>query len=410
MMKEMLIIPPGFHFAPTDQELITFYLSGKAMGLQLPWNPILEKTIYGENADPWDVFDDVQWDTSVVTREDKESKNVKRVVYVFTKLSKVNGKTRIARTAGSGTWDGQTGARKIYNKSRQVIGQMKMFTFTAKTPGDGRKQHDHWIMHEYSLAGFSLKCQLKYKDYVICRIARLSKEKSAQQLILRSVPGQFSSSCSEKDSSNHNELGKKRSAEQDQEVACQKKQKVARSTYVNRSGDDNFAWMSDFGYANAAPLQQLPTPVDGSLIPHHNQTDGRECSYHKDDESLLDDLLLEYKDGDGSLLDILLDDEDATETLFDPSFLQSLDNYIASTLADDGGASLQQPPSLIDECLMPQHDQTNGQDCRQEDESLLDLLLEYKDGDGSPLLDFHFDDELAPGPLFDLSSIQFPDV
>ncbi|KAL0383293.1 UNVERIFIED_CONTAM: protein CUP-SHAPED COTYLEDON 1 [Sesamum calycinum] len=204
MMKETLIIPPGFHFAPTDQELITFYLSRMAMGLQLPWNPILEKTMYGENANPWDVFADVQWDTSVVTREDKESKNVKRVIYVFTKLSKVCGKTRIARTAGSGTWDGQTGARKIYNKSGQVIGQMKMFTFISKTPGDSRKEHDHWIMHEYSLAGVSLNCELKYKDYVICRITRSSKEKSPQQPILRSIPGESSSSCSENDSSNHN--------------------------------------------------------------------------------------------------------------------------------------------------------------------------------------------------------------
>ncbi|KAL0415581.1 UNVERIFIED_CONTAM: hypothetical protein Slati_3390000 [Sesamum latifolium] len=125
--------------------------------------------------------------------------------------------------------------------------------------------------------------------------------------------------------------------------------------------------MSDFGYANAAPLQQLPMPVDGRLIPQHDQTNGRECPYHED-ESLLD-LLLEYEGGDGSLLDILLDDEDAPETLFDPSFLQSLDNYIASTLAHDGGASLQQPPSLIDECLMPQHDQTDGRECHQEDES-----------------------------------------
>ncbi|XP_020548159.1 NAC transcription factor 29-like [Sesamum indicum] len=395
-MEETLIIPPGFHFKPTDQELVSFYLARKAMDLQLPWNPILEKTIYGENADPWDVFADVQWDTSVVTREDKESKNVKRVIYVFTKLTKVNGKTRISRTAGSGTWDGQTGARNIYNKSRQVIGQMKMFSFTAKTPGDVRKQHDHWIMHEYSLAGVSLKCELKYKDYVICKITRSSKEKSPQQPILRSVPGESSSSCRENDSLINNELGKKRLAEEHQEVACQKKQKVesmgeleGRSTYVSPSGDDNFTWTSYFCCANAAPLQQLPMPVDGCLIPQHDQTDGRDCSYHEDESWL--DILLKNMDGDGSLLDILLDDGDAPETLFDPSFRQSLDdNYIASTLADDGGASLQQPPSLIDECLMPQHDQTDGREWRQEDESLLDLLLEYEDGDnGSSLLDFH---------------------
>ncbi|KAL0458951.1 UNVERIFIED_CONTAM: NAC domain-containing protein 60 [Sesamum latifolium] len=273
----MTIIPPGFHFAPSDQELITFYLSRKAMGLHLPWNPLLEKTIYGETADPWNVFADVPWHTSVSSGEGKECKNVKSVIYVFTKLSKVSGKIRIARTAGCGTWDGQTGARNIYNNSGQLIGHMKTFTYTVKnTSPDVRKQRDHWIMHEYSLAGVSLNAELPYKDYVICRITRSSKE---------SVRGECSSSssCGENQLSNDSELGRKRWAAQPQEVTSQKKQKVdssaslleERSTnYVGPSGDDNFAWTSDFGYANAAPLQQLPMPVDGCLMPQHDQLDG----------------------------------------------------------------------------------------------------------------------------------------
>ncbi|KAK4407618.1 protein CUP-SHAPED COTYLEDON 1 [Sesamum angolense] len=317
----MAIIPPGFHFAPTDQELVTFYLSRKAMGLPLPWNPLLEKTIYGENADPWDVFADVPWDT-FVTGAGKECKNVKSVVYVFTKLSKVNGKTRIARTAGCGTWDGQTGGRKIYNNSGQVIGMMKMFTYTVKkTPRDGRKQRDHWIMHEYSLAGVSLNCELPYKDYVICRISRSSKE---------SVPAECSSSssCGESQLSNDNAFGKKRSAPEPQEVTSQKKQKVdgtslleERSTnYLGPPGDDNFLWTSDFGFANAAPPQQLPVPVDGCLVPEHDQHDGQKCSYPEDDPLL--DLLLELEDGDGSAFGFHLDDEDASGSFFDLSSSQ----------------------------------------------------------------------------------------
>ncbi|KAL2225449.1 NAC domain-containing protein 55-like [Sesamum indicum] len=345
----MMIIPPGFHFAPTDQELITFYLSRKAMGLHLPWSPVLEKTIYGEKADPWDVFADVPWDTSVSTGEGKGCKNVKSVIYVFTKLSKVNGKTRIARTAGCGTWDGQTGGREIYNNSRQLIGLMKMFSFTVKkSPRDGRKQRDHWIMHEYSLAGVSLNCELPYKDYVICRITRSSKE---------SVRGECSSlsTCGENQLSNDNELWKKRSAAQPQEVTSQKKQKVdstslhvleeRSTTYVGPSGD-NFAWTPDFGYANAGAPQQLPMPVDGCLMPQHDQLDGQDCSYQEDDSLL--DLLLELEDKDGSLFDFHLDDEDASGSLFD-------------------------------------------------------FHLDDEDASGS-LFDFHFDDEDASGSLFDLSS------
>ncbi|KAL0435131.1 UNVERIFIED_CONTAM: protein CUP-SHAPED COTYLEDON 1 [Sesamum radiatum] len=321
----MSIIPPGFHFAPTDQELITFYLSRKAMGLHLPWNPVLEKTIYGETANPWDVFADVPWDTSDSTGEGKECKNVKSVIYVFTKLSKVSGKTRIARTAGCGTWDGQTGARKIHNNSGQLIGHMKMFSYTVKnTPPDVRKQRDHWIMHEYSLAGVSLNGELPFKDYVICRITRSSKESGP-----RECSSWSSISCGENQLSNDNELGKKRSAAQCQEVTSQKKQKVdsctspleERSTdYVGPSGYDNFAWMSDFGYANAVPLQQFTVPVDACLMPQPDQPDGLECSYQHDDSLL--DRLLELEDGDGSLFDFHLDDEHEFGPLFDLSSSQ----------------------------------------------------------------------------------------
>ncbi|KAL0419335.1 UNVERIFIED_CONTAM: hypothetical protein Sradi_1347000 [Sesamum radiatum] len=266
----MAIIPPGFHFAPTDQELITFYLSRKAMGLPLPWNPLLEKTIYGENADPWDVFADVPWDT-FVTGAGKECKNVKSVVYVFTKLSKVNGKTRIARTAGCGTW-------------------------TAKLV-EGR----------YTT--------------ILDKISRSSKE---------SVPAECSSSssCGESQLSNDNAFGKKRSAPEPQEVTSHKKQKVdgtslleeISTNYLGPPGDDNFAWTSDFGFANAAPPQQLPVPVDGCLVPEHDQHDGQKCSYPEDDPLL--DLLLELEDGDGSAFGFHLDDEDASGSFFDLSSSQ----------------------------------------------------------------------------------------
>ncbi|KAL0435132.1 UNVERIFIED_CONTAM: protein CUP-SHAPED COTYLEDON 1 [Sesamum radiatum] len=292
----MSIIPPGFHFAPTDQELITFYLSRKAMGLHLPWNPVLEKTIYGETANPWDVFADVPWDTSDSTGEGKECKNVKSVIYVFTKLSKVSGKTRIARTAGCGTWDGQTGARKIHNNSGQLIGHMKMFSYTVKnTPPDVRKQRDHWIMHEYSLAGVSLNGELPFKDYVICRITRSSKESGP-----RECSSWSSISCGENQLSNDNELGKKRSAAQCQEVTSQKKQKILVMRMRCRC--------------------KFTVPVDACLMPQPDQPDGLECSYQHDDSLL--DRLLELEDGDGSLFDCHLDDEDEFGTLFDLSSSQ----------------------------------------------------------------------------------------
>ncbi|KAK6114786.1 hypothetical protein DH2020_007055 [Rehmannia glutinosa] len=169
MMMSSDMIPPGYRFRPTDQQLINHYLLRKAIGLPIPWS-ILEKDLYGERANPWDVFSDVNDSAWEIV------KDVNRVIYVFTKLSKVNAeKTRIARRAGCGTWDGQTTRKNIYNESKELIGFMKMFSFKVTKEGGSEDRDDHWIMHEYSLAGVCLQYELKYKEYVICKITRTCK-------------------------------------------------------------------------------------------------------------------------------------------------------------------------------------------------------------------------------------------
>ncbi|KAG8368890.1 hypothetical protein BUALT_Bualt15G0093600 [Buddleja alternifolia] len=174
-----VMVPEGFRFVPTEEELIRSYLLKKAMGLPLPSNHILEKDLYGEKASPWDVLSDISeayWDIHIpvnVNNHDdkKEVKKVKKSIYVFTRLKRVNeGSRNFVRVAGCGTWKGQTVPRKIRKgSSGEEIGAMKMFTFIVNNKGLIK---DHWIMHEYSLSGVSLSCDLKNKDYVICRITR----------------------------------------------------------------------------------------------------------------------------------------------------------------------------------------------------------------------------------------------
>ncbi|KAG8363991.1 hypothetical protein BUALT_Bualt19G0079900 [Buddleja alternifolia] len=174
-----VMVPEGFRFVPTEEELIRSYLLKKAMGLPLPSNHILERDLYGEKASPWDVLSDISgayWDTHIPVNmnnhdDKKEIKKVKKSIYVFTRLKRVNeGSRNMARIAGCGTWKGQTVPRKIRKgSSGEEIGVMKMFTFIANNKGLIK---DHWIMHEYSLSGVSLSCDLKNKDYVICKITR----------------------------------------------------------------------------------------------------------------------------------------------------------------------------------------------------------------------------------------------
>ncbi|KAG8364552.1 hypothetical protein BUALT_Bualt18G0009000 [Buddleja alternifolia] len=177
MSNDQVMVPEGFRFVPTEEELIRSYLLKKAMGLPLPSKHILEKEVYGEKASPWDVLSDVSeayWDLHVPMNihdeKEKQIKKVKKTIYVFTRLKRVNGRIRFARIAGCGTWKGQA-VRTIYNINREEIGMMKTFTFIANNKGGGLI-NDHWIMHEYSLSGVSLRRVVEDKDYVICRITR----------------------------------------------------------------------------------------------------------------------------------------------------------------------------------------------------------------------------------------------
>jgi hypothetical protein len=48
----MMMMPVGFRFHPTDEELVGFYLLKKVRGEDLGWDGIGEFDIYGEKA-PW---------------------------------------------------------------------------------------------------------------------------------------------------------------------------------------------------------------------------------------------------------------------------------------------------------------------------------------------------------------------
>ncbi|KAL3510614.1 hypothetical protein ACH5RR_030015 [Cinchona calisaya] len=155
--------PIGFYFRPSGEELINL-LSLKVTNQKLPHNTVVEKTLYGNDAEPWKVFnDDDNWQIFDESGRD----NTKRILYVFTKLSRMSA-NKIARTAGFGTWEGQSKAKDVLNDGGdQVIGSMKMLNFVLNSGSEAIK--NGWIMHEYSLREGS-------NDYVICRIIRDDKK------------------------------------------------------------------------------------------------------------------------------------------------------------------------------------------------------------------------------------------
>jgi hypothetical protein len=159
----MMMIPVGFHFQPTDEELVLFYLLNKVRGEDLGWDGIGEFDIYGEK-DPWQFCGDQE------------------KLYVFTRLKKLS-KNRIVRTAGCGVWH-ENSINKIYDSQGNVIGAKKLFSFKMKEGSCMKKSN--WIMHEFSFVGE----QEQTTDWVLCTIQK--NESGSRAGVKRCVQDQSS--------------------------------------------------------------------------------------------------------------------------------------------------------------------------------------------------------------------------
>ncbi|KAA8523184.1 hypothetical protein F0562_009607 [Nyssa sinensis] len=163
----MAIVPRGFHFSPTDEELITLYLRRRCMRQPLPSDVVIERDLYSQ--EPWKVLKDTDpWDINTTT-DHKSGKET--IIYVLTELKNMGKK--ISRTAGCGTWDGQTGSTDVFNERNELIGLKKMFVFQVNKGTDPRlikemNIHGHWIMHEYSLPD----SEQVLDHFVVCKIKR----------------------------------------------------------------------------------------------------------------------------------------------------------------------------------------------------------------------------------------------
>ncbi|KAK6269056.1 hypothetical protein QUC31_013216 [Theobroma cacao] len=144
----MTMVPWGYRFVPTDEDLILHYLSNKAKGEALPCQGITDCEIYGdEDKEPWKIF----------------GRTSAEKFYVFIKLKKKDKGKRIERRAGRGTWKGQR-TDPVMDSENNPIGFKKLFVFEIKDEDSNnvKRCHGHWLMYEYSLPTET--------DYVLCAI------------------------------------------------------------------------------------------------------------------------------------------------------------------------------------------------------------------------------------------------
>ncbi|PON61827.1 NAC domain containing protein [Parasponia andersonii] len=151
-----LVLPPGFRFHPTDEELVNHYLIRKCSSLPIAVPIIKEIDLY--KFDPWQLpemalYGEKEW-------------------YFFSPRDRKypNG-SRPNRAAGTGYWKA-TGADKPIGKPK-ALGIKKALVFYAGKAPKGVKTN--WIMHEYRLANVDRSAGKKNNnsrldDWVLCRI------------------------------------------------------------------------------------------------------------------------------------------------------------------------------------------------------------------------------------------------
>ncbi|XP_022740093.1 NAC domain-containing protein 92-like [Durio zibethinus] len=152
-------LPPGFRFHPTDEELITHYLSQKVLNSK--FNAIAIGEVDLNNCEPWDL-------------PGRAKMGEKEWYFFCVRDRKYPTGLRTNRATESGYWKA-TGKDKEIFKAKTLVGLKKTLVFYKGRAPKGEKTN--WIMHEYRLQGkYSIYNLPKTanNEWVICRVFQKS--------------------------------------------------------------------------------------------------------------------------------------------------------------------------------------------------------------------------------------------
>ncbi|KAK4849351.1 hypothetical protein QYF36_023885 [Acer negundo] len=142
----------GYRFHPSDEEIVSYYLSRKLGGLDFPAHVINEVDI--NKFEPWDLpdFAEIQSDDPVW--------------HFFTKLDYMDAKRkRINRKTKAGFWKVTGRDRPVKDKRGRVIGCKKTLVFHLGRTPDGIGTH--WVMQEFHHKDADKVYQ---RPFVLCRL------------------------------------------------------------------------------------------------------------------------------------------------------------------------------------------------------------------------------------------------
>ncbi|CAJ2672147.1 unnamed protein product [Trifolium pratense] len=134
---QVLDLPPGFRFHPTDAEIIVFYLTEKVKNSKFSATAIGEADL--NKCEPWDL--------------PKKAKMGEKEWYFFCqKDRKYPTGMRTNRATVSGYWKATGKDKEIYHKGKSnLVGMKKTLVFYRGRAPKGEKTN--WVMHEFRLEG-----------------------------------------------------------------------------------------------------------------------------------------------------------------------------------------------------------------------------------------------------------------
>ncbi|XP_022774834.1 NAC domain-containing protein 100-like [Durio zibethinus] len=148
-------LPPGFRFHPTDEELITYYLSHKVSNISFTSKAIVDVDL--NKCEPWDL-------------PAKASMGEKEWYFFNLRDRKYPTGVRTNRATEAGYWK-TTGKDKEIFRGGILVGMKKTLVFYKGRAPKGVKSN--WVMHEYRLQNkHSFKATKE--EWVVCRVFQKS--------------------------------------------------------------------------------------------------------------------------------------------------------------------------------------------------------------------------------------------
>ncbi|CAL9211954.1 unnamed protein product, partial [Musa hybrid cultivar] len=148
-MEPIDLVPSGYRFLPTAEELLVDYLANWVAGAPLPGRAVAFADVYV--TEPWNLLG-----------------NDRQEGYFFAERKPKNsGGSRVDRKAGSGSWTlykKQETVKSMVGGREMVVGRKSCLSFN-----DGRRKNSGWTMYEFEMCSSG-----GFERQVLCQVKRSS--------------------------------------------------------------------------------------------------------------------------------------------------------------------------------------------------------------------------------------------